>query len=913
MKTSHLKCLMSALLLLIGISASADTTGDTGETAGSTVNCTSIKELQEQIDANPDENITANITFADEVRVTAYNDKYAYISDGKYGVMVKDDNGLLKQGDAFRGTISNVWLGKDSDYGAYMVKDFLSSDALTITSGNVFTPSLLTLHTISQANIGRYITLRSVTYTYGYDSKQGGNIGKLTDADGNSIYCIDLLGANVTLTDGNKYDITGVIGYSHALVFMPTAVSAAAVDGQITTATTFSNVTNSKLDFTMGKVLKNPVATVKAGDTVIDDAELTYSSSNENAATVASDGTLTVKGGGITWITATYDGNGTFKGSTAKYCLTVTAVCKKIEEMQAQIDQNPTENITANLTFQETTYVTAVHDGRAYVSNGDYGLVIMDDDNTLKAGDSFLGEVQGALLCAVDGAYTIKDFTAGNLTITHNNTLKAAETSVNGIAKANLGKYVTIKDVTYNSNGSVATFTDKDGNSIYCYDGLETSLALTDGYKYDVTGVVGYYNAVQMMPTEVTQLTGEASLSTATAPATKINTAATDTYTLNYVGDGTVSVTSSNPDVATAAYDAESKTVTVTAVEGGKTTVKISASKGEYYGAPAPIEYTLKVVADDTEDIDIVTSSELGIVTGHESGTWSADRTNLTLEFTDANSRKSDIAVYSNSTVTVKAKEGYLVSKVELTLTNASSNTGAWADADETALSPSHGVISWTGIASSVTLANNRLMASLADISVSYIKLTDTGKTVSIGKTGRGTYCATEKCVIGDGSVTKYVTGVDETSNILVETTADILAVGEGVLLNGAEGTYTVYTHERLNPTAETANKLVGCTEATTVSTGCYVLQNLNNKVAFYCVSADDPITCPAGKAYLQLDASEAKALFFNDGTATAIGSIEADGDATRHDIYTLSGVKVNGDSLTKGIYVVNGKKYIVK
>ena len=487
MKTSHLKCLMSALLLLIGVGASADTTGDTGETAGSAVNCTSIKELQEQIDANPDENITANITFADEVRVTAYNDNYAYISDGKYGVMVKDDNGLLKQGDAFRGTMSNVWLGKDSDYGAYMVKDFLSSDALTITSGNVFTPSLLTLHTISQANIGRYITLRSVTYTYGYDSKQGGNIGKLTDADGNSIYCIDLLGANVTLTDGNKYDITGVIGYSHALVLMPTAVSAAAADGQITTTTTFSNVTNSKLDFTMGKVLKNPVATVKAGDTVIDDSNLTYSSSNENAATVASDGTLTIKGGGITWITATYDGNGTFKGSTAKYCLTVTAVCKKIEEMQAQIDQNPTENITANLTFQETTYVTAVHDGRAYVSNGEYGLVIMDDENTLKAGDSFLGEVQGALLCAVDGAYTIKDFNADNLTITHDNTLKAAETSVNGIAKANLGKYVTIKDVTYNNNGSVATFTDKDGNSIYCYDGLETSPALTDGYKYDVT------------------------------------------------------------------------------------------------------------------------------------------------------------------------------------------------------------------------------------------------------------------------------------------------------------------------------------------------------------------------------------------------------------------------------------------
>lgn len=72
--------------------------------------------------------------------------------------------------------------------------------------------------------------------------------------------------------------------------------------------------------------------------------------------------------------------------------------------------------------------------------------------------------------------------------------------------------------------------------------------------------------------------------------------------------------------------------------------------------------------------------------------------------------------------------------------------------------------------------------------------------------------------------------------------------------------------------------------------------------------------TVPTGMAYLAVPRSMAVKCFLLDGSATGIEGIEAGQTAEAvKTVYTLDGRKVEAQKLPKGIYIVNGKKVIVK
>lgn len=72
--------------------------------------------------------------------------------------------------------------------------------------------------------------------------------------------------------------------------------------------------------------------------------------------------------------------------------------------------------------------------------------------------------------------------------------------------------------------------------------------------------------------------------------------------------------------------------------------------------------------------------------------------------------------------------------------------------------------------------------------------------------------------------------------------------------------------------------------------------------------------TVSAGMAYLAVPRSMAVKCFLLDGSATGIEGIEAGQTAEAvKTVYTLDGRKVEAQKLPKGIYIVNGKKVIVK
>lgn len=142
---------------------------------------------------------------------------------------------------------------------------------------------------------------------------------------------------------------------------------------------------------------------------------------------------------------------------------------------------------------------------------------------------------------------------------------------------------------------------------------------------------------------------------------------------------------------------------------------------------------------------------------------------------------------------------------------------------------------------------------------------------------------------------------------------------GTGVYVKAEPGTYQAYILGTSN-TDVSENKLVGtgntATQLTSNETTTYYVfgrQGTPKKEAFYKVKTDKATNVSANKAYLKIDvpASEAKDVITAGGGETdGINAVEA-AETLNDDIYNLQGQKVN--HTTRGIYIVNGKKIVIK
>ena len=164
------------------------------------------------------------------------------------------------------------------------------------------------------------------------------------------------------------------------------------------------------------------------------------------------------------------------------------------------------------------------------------------------------------------------------------------------------------------------------------------------------------------------------------------------------------------------------------------------------------------------------------------------------------------------------------------------------------------------------------------------------------------------------GSAVKAYIVTDHTNNALTLTQVNKVAAGTPILLNAAKGSYIIPNSFTGDADATTGNKLkAGTGDAVSAESGKtkYVLSAKEGNAVFKKIITN-AATVPAGKAYLEftgdVPAPELDIVF--NGDVTGISSID-NGQLTIDNYFDLQGRKVMNPA--KGLYIVNGRKVIIK
>lgn len=219
---------------------------------------------------------------------------------------------------------------------------------------------------------------------------------------------------------------------------------------------------------------------------------ITYVSSNEALATVASDGTVSIAKGviGTAKITATgVDASSVSIGSDS-YTITVNPCnIKQIKSLVTGTSSSTANSFKAKFTNAKVTYVNG---NNAFLQDDEAGILIYKGSHGLNAGDCFNGEVKGTTF-KYNGLREINSFDFSAATKTRVEpaptevTLKALSENFDDYENM----YCVVKEVTADGNisasGSSCTISQVVGGTEYTAN-LYASAAInvTSGNKYDI-------------------------------------------------------------------------------------------------------------------------------------------------------------------------------------------------------------------------------------------------------------------------------------------------------------------------------------------------------------------------------------------------------------------------------------------
>jgi hypothetical protein len=486
--------------------------------------------------------------------------------------------------------------------------------------------------------------------------------------------------------------------------------------------------------------------------------------------------------------------------------------------------------------------------------------------------------------------------------------------------------------------GTTATQTLKTDTDVLESNGTPTDFEITvpaaanGGTKirlYRNSGSTGMWVS-KVVVTTASSGSGETATWTVN-PATATVTAGQSTtlqLTTNY--DGTLNFLSNDEAVATVSYNSSTKVITVNGIATGTTSISVTGDATSTYNA---INKAIAVTVNHAELTSNVTDVMSGFGYSYfglsPKGTGSDDYAQpdvTSTDKTDAYGVSISIAkaesqtlprydagyirFYKDNTLTVTAPAGSYITKIVFTepASGAQWNgtmyvaNGDYLNSEKTWYAD---VTGYTSVVITGKEGTNRFAGLKVYLNTSSVP-------VSISTAGLATF-ASDVALDFSG-----VTGVEayiakESAGDITLTKVNKVPAGTGVLLRSTVGAVSKDVPVAATADDVTGNIFVrgtGAAVATDAGAGKtnYVLGKKSGVVGFY--KANGAVV-NTDKAYLQTTIAAARIDFnFDNEEATAIETVKAQ-NAENGEFFDLQGRKVAQP--TKGLYIVNGKKVIIK
>lgn len=404
-----------------------------------------------------------------------------------------------------------------------------------------------------------------------------------------------------------------------------------------------------------------------------------------------------------------------------------------------------------------------------------------------------------------------------------------------------------------------------------------------------------------------------------------------------------ITYTSSNPYVATV-----DESGNVKLVSWGKTTITVSYPGSEVYKS-ATTSYELNVINSETSYDEKFIVFAAGTDKGSNStilgGGDKLSKENVTIQSTWAGFKKNPYELYAGSTTTIYTTKGKIV-RIEMLgcghLDIVNSDKGTFDKGKSDAV--------WTGSEKSVNFqtnsgtttptvstfrvyveypnvkafvyneneANNIEAWEISDITLNRTLVADKWNTLCVpfaiseeeikANFGKGTLVEKFEAVNGNTVNFANATSIEAGMPYLIKPTfagTTYTFYGKEVSADApkAKGNADVTFQGIYSPTDITNDGTVKAAGVTEDGKVLFVNRDSKTKAfrCFFTISDNASIT----PAMLKISIK---------GVETAINSIVMDNsNATDNAVYNLQGQRVNGNSLTKGIYIKNGKKFAVK